>query len=125
MSDDECFIDFCDKEELYDSAMIIPMPQLMKETDSFVLDRNTCAENKKLLPIATEKYELKLSSSLNTLGYVEFDTLCALSNLREKFICAEFPWLYRYTHDFASKYNCKGDYIVHRVCICSNLNSPF
>ena len=50
-SDDECFIDFCDKE----SAMIISMPQLVKETDSFVLDQNTCAVNKKLLPIASEK----------------------------------------------------------------------
>jgi len=50
-SNDECFIDLCDKQ----SAMIIPMPQLVKETDSFVLDQNTCAENKKLLPIASEK----------------------------------------------------------------------
>ena len=31
-SNDECFIDLCDKQ----SAMIIPMPQLVKETDSFV-----------------------------------------------------------------------------------------
>ena len=51
-SDDECFIDLCDKQ----SAMIILMPQLVKETDSFVLDQNTCAENKKLLlPIASQK----------------------------------------------------------------------
>ena len=50
-SDDECFVDLCDKQ----SAMIIPIPQLVKETDSFVLDQNTCAENKKLLPIASEK----------------------------------------------------------------------
>ena len=57
-SDDECFIDFCDKQ----SAMIIPMPQLVKETDSFVLDQNACAENKQLLSIATEKDELKLLS---------------------------------------------------------------
>ena len=30
-SDDECFIDLCDKQ----CAMIIPMPQLVKKTDSF------------------------------------------------------------------------------------------
>ena len=63
----------------------------MNETGSFVLDQNTCAENKKLLHIASEKDELKLLSSLNTLGYFEFDTLCTLSNLEEKFECAEFP----------------------------------
>ena len=57
LSDDECFIDLCDKEELCDSA-----------------------ENKKLLPTATKKDELKLLFYLNTLGYIEFDTLCALNN---------------------------------------------
>ena len=105
--------------------MIIPMPQLVKETDSFVLDQNTCAKNKKLLPIASEKDEQKLMSSLNTLGYIEFDTLCALRSLEKKFECAKFPWLSRYTYHFIGKYNCKGDYMVHRVYICSNLNSRF
>ena len=63
----------------------------MKETDSFVLDQNTCAENKKLLPIASEKDKLNLLSSLNTLGYFEFDTLCTHSSLEEKFNYAELP----------------------------------
>ena len=49
----------------------------MKETDSFALEWNTCAENKKMVPIATDDL------FLNTLGYIEFDTLCALSNLKE------------------------------------------
>ena len=120
-SDDECFIDLCDKQ----SAMIIPMPQLVKETDSFVLDQNACAENKQLFSIATEKDELKLLSSLNTLSYIEFDNLCALSSLEEKFKCAKLCWLFRCTYYFIGKYNCKGDYMVHRVYICSNLNSPF
>ena len=78
-SNDEYFIDLCDKQ----SAMIIPMPQLVKETDSFVLDQNTCAENKKLLPIASQKDELKLLSSLNTLGYMEFDDSCNQCCLEE------------------------------------------
>ena len=82
LSNDECFIDLCDKEELCDSAIIILIPQLVKETDSFVLDQNTCAENKKMLPIASEKDELKLLSSLNTLDYIEFDNLCTLSSLK-------------------------------------------
>ena len=105
--------------------MIIPMPQLVKETDSFVLDQNTCAENKKLLPIASQKDELKLLSSLNTLRYIEFDNLCTLSSLKEKFICAELPWLHRCIYHFIGRYNCKGEYVVHRVCMCLNLNSPF
>jgi len=64
------------------------MPQLVNEHDAFVLEPNTCVENKNLLPIAAEKDELKLLSSLDTLGYIEFDTLCALCTLEEKFKCA-------------------------------------
>jgi len=97
----------------------------VKETDSFVLERNTCAKNKKLLVIAAEKDELKLLSSLNALGYIEFDTPYALSGLEEKFKCAELAWLPRSTYQFIGKYNCKGEYMVHRVYICSNLKSPF
>ena len=78
----------------------------MKETDSFVLDQNACAENKQLFSIATEKGELKLLSSLNTLGYIEFDTFCALSCLEEKFKYAELTWLSRCTYHFFDKYNC-------------------
>ena len=77
-----------DKEELCDNNFIIPMTQLVNEPDAFVLEPNTCVENKHLLPIAAKKDELKLLSSLNTLGYIEFDTLCALSTLKEKFKCA-------------------------------------
>ena len=97
----------------------------MNENDSFVLEQNTCANNKKLLPINAEKDELKLLSSLNTLGYIEFDTLCTLSSLREKFLCAELPWLSRCTYQFVGKYNCNGKYMVHQVYICSNLKFPF
>jgi hypothetical protein len=101
------------------------MPQLVNEHDAFVLEPSTCYENRHFLPIATKKDELKLLSSLNTLGYIEFDTLCALSNLKEKFLCAELPWLSTCIYHFISKYNCKGEYMVHRVYICSNLKSPF
>ena len=72
-----------------------------------------------------DTYEPKLLSTLNTWGYIEFNIVCALSSLEEKFECTEFPWLSRYTYHFIGKYNCKGDYMVHRVYICSNLNSPF
>ena len=121
----ECSTDLCDREELCDSDMIINVPQPVNENDSFVLEPNTCAKNKQLLPIATEQDELKLLSSLNTLGYIEFETLCALSSLEEKFNCAGLPWLSRCTCHFIGKYNCKGEYMVHRVYICSTLKSPF
>jgi hypothetical protein len=97
LSQNNCSDSACDKEELCDNAFNIHMPQLVNEYDAFVLDPNTyaenknlnehdtfvlepntCAKNKNLLPIAAEKDELKLLSSLNTLGYIEFDTLCAL-----------------------------------------------
>jgi len=105
--------------------MIIHVPQSVNENDSFVLEQNTCAENKKLLPINAKKDELKLLSSLNTLGYIEFDTLCALSSLEEKHRCVKLPWLYTCTYHFIGKYNCKGEYMVHHIYICSNLKSPF
>ena len=105
--------------------MIIHGPQPVNENDSFVLEQNTCAENKKLLPINAKKDELKLLSSLNTLGYIEFDTLCALSSLEEKLQCVELPLLSTCTYHFIRKYNCKGEYMVHRVYICSNLKFPF
>jgi hypothetical protein len=97
----------------------------VNEHDAFVLEPSTCSENRHFLPIATEKDELKLLSSLNTLSYIEFDTLCALSNLKEKFLCAELPWLSTCIYHFIDKYNCKGEYMVHRVYICSNMKSPF
>jgi hypothetical protein len=93
LSQNNCSDSACDKKELYDNAFIVPMPQLVNEHDAFVLDPSICSENRHFLSIATEKDELKLLSSLNTLGYIEFNTLCALSNLKEKFLCAELPWL--------------------------------
>jgi hypothetical protein len=55
--------------------MIIYVLQPVNENASFVLEQNTYNKNKQLLPIATEQYELKLLSSLNTLGYIEFETV--------------------------------------------------
>ena len=97
--------------------MFILVTQLVKGTNSFVLEPKIYAENKHLLPIATEKDELKFLSSLNTLGYVEFDTLCALSSLEEKFKCVGLPWLSRCTYHFIGNYNYKGEYMVHRVYV--------
>jgi len=62
-----------------------------------------------------KKDELKLLSSLNTLRYIEFDTLCALSSLEKKIKYGELSWLSRYSYHFIGKYNYKGEYMVHRV----------
>jgi len=106
-------------------SLELPLSQVEKEHDNFDLEQCTCAEKKIIMPITCAHDELKLLSSLNTLGYVEFDTLCALSSLEEKILCADLPWLSRCIYHFIGKYNCKGEYMVHRVYICSNLKSPF
>jgi hypothetical protein len=55
---------------------------------------------------------LKLLSSLNTLGYIEFDVLGNLSYLEEKlYTYADLPWLSRHTYHVFGKYNNKGQYI--------------
>jgi hypothetical protein len=46
--------------------------------------------------------------SLDTLGYIEFDTLCALTTLEEKFWFADLSRSSRCTFYFISKYNNKG-----------------
>jgi hypothetical protein len=97
----------------------------LNEHDAFVLEPNTYAKNKNLLPITAKKDELKLLYSLNTLGYIEFDTLCTLTTLEEKFWFIDLSRSSRCTFHFIGKYNKKGEYMVHRVYICSNLKSPF
>ena len=41
LSHDEYSTDFCDKEELCDTSMFIPAPQLVKEIDPFILEPKT------------------------------------------------------------------------------------
>jgi hypothetical protein len=84
LSQNNCSDSACDKEELCDNVFNIHMPQLVNEHDVFVLEPNTCAENKNLnehdafilepntcaknknlLPIAAKKDELKLLYSLD------------------------------------------------------------
>jgi hypothetical protein len=70
--------------------------------------------------------ELKLLSSSNTLGYIEFDVLCNLNNLEGKLsFSADLPWLSKHTYHVIRRYNWKGEYMVHRVYICLNMKSPF
>jgi hypothetical protein len=60
------------------------------------------------------------------LGYIEFDDLCNLDCLEERiFAHADLPLLPRHSYHVIGKYNNKGQYLVHHIYICTNLNSPF
>ena len=72
----------CDKKELCDNDTVAHVSQLVPAPDIITLERNSCVENIILLSIASVTDELKLLSSLNTLGYIEFDNLCTLSSLK-------------------------------------------
>jgi hypothetical protein len=48
LSQNNCSDSACDKEELCDNSFNIHMPQPVSEHDAFVLELNTCAENKNL-----------------------------------------------------------------------------
>jgi hypothetical protein len=70
--------------------------------------------------------EIQMPSSLHTFGYIEFDHLCNLDCLEEIiFAHADLPWLSRHSYHVIGQCNNKGQYIVHQVYICTNLNSPY
>jgi hypothetical protein len=67
-----------------------------------------------------------LLSSLNTLGYIEFDILCNLNCLEDTlFACSKLTRLHNHTYHFIGRYNYNGQYMVHRVYICSDLKASF
>jgi len=103
---DDCAALPCDKEELCDDACAISMPPHMNKYDFVAPEPITCAENKYFLPIASVQDELMLLSSLNTLGYIEFDILCNLNNLNGKlFVHADLPWISKHTYYIIGKYD--------------------
>ena len=83
-------------------------------------------KNRLVIHNVSEVDKPKLLSPLNTLGYIEFDVLCNLSSLEEKlYAYADLPWFPRHTYHVFGKYNNQGRYLIQRVYICTNLNSPF
>jgi hypothetical protein len=69
---------------------------------------------------------MRLVSSLNTLGYIEFNDLCNVNNLKDKlFMCNDLPLLSRNKFHAAGQYNYEGEYMIHRVYIFSNLDIYF
>jgi hypothetical protein len=105
----------CDKDDLCDNTSAI-----------HVLKPHTCAEINHIIHIASTNDELKPLSSLNTLGYIEFEVFCNLNCLEDGFIrYTDLPWFSRHTYYAIGKYNSKGQYMIHRVYICGNQKSPF
>jgi hypothetical protein len=115
----------CDKE-LCDGNTIISMPQLENKLDVVSSDPINCAKIRTFNPITSVHNKLKLLSSLNTFGYIEFDILCNLNNLEEKLsFSAYLPWLSKHAYHVIGRYNWKGEHMVRRVYICSNMKSSF
>jgi hypothetical protein len=81
------------------------MPQLEHKLEIVSSNPVNCAEIRTFNPITSVHDELKLLSSLNTLGYIEFDVLCNLNNLEEKPFSADLPWLSKHTYYVIGRYN--------------------
>ena len=121
-SQEELFAEPCDKEELWDRASLIFMPQLAIEPVTSVIEPNIVPENNQVIYIANETEELKLLSSLNSWGYIQFDDHCELSNLENiLFGRSIMPCPSHAKFHIVGTYNNNRDqYLVHRVYISSN-----
>jgi hypothetical protein len=73
----------CDKEKLCDHALLISTTQLVHGHDNSIFD-DTHAEVRRVHCIDNEKEELKIISSLNCLGYIEFDFVCDLNSFENE-----------------------------------------
>jgi hypothetical protein len=115
----------CDKEKLCDHASLISTTQLVHGHDNSILD-DTHTEVRRVHFIDSEKEELKIISSINCLGYIEFDFVCHLKSLEnELFQKSGLPYLDYYTFRALGLYDNNNSHIVHKVYICSNLTTSF
>jgi hypothetical protein len=81
-------------KELCDDFSITYMPQLEHKLEIVSSNLVNYDEIRTSNPITSVHVELKLLSSLNTLGFIEFDVLCNLNNLEWKLsFSAELPCL--------------------------------
>ena len=104
LSQDDLLDVFCDEDDLHDDIYVIPMQSLKNDHAIFVLKMRLVTHN------ASEVDELKLFSSLNTLGYIEFDVPCNLSSLEEKlYAYVDFPWFSRHTYHVLVNITTKGN----------------
>jgi hypothetical protein len=64
-----------------------------------------------------------LLSSLDTLGYIEYDVPCDLNTLEKRMFCqTNLPLLTRNNFHAIDSYDYNGVFMVHRVYKCSYLN---
>jgi hypothetical protein len=70
-SQDGCIDILCDTEELCYDSSIVSLLQLVNKLDIVASEPIKCAENILIHPIGDTHDELKLLSSLSTLGYIE------------------------------------------------------
>jgi hypothetical protein len=115
----------CDKEKLCDHASLISTIQLVLGHDNSILD-DTHAEVRRVHCIDSEKEELKIISSINCLGYIEFDFVCHLNSLEnELFQKSHLLYLDYCTFHALGLYDNNNSYIVQKVYICSDLTTSF
>jgi hypothetical protein len=114
-----------DKEKLCDHASLISTTQLVHGHDNSILD-NTHAEVRCVHCIDSEKEDLKIISSLNCLGYIEFDFVCDMNSLEnELFQKSGLLYLDYCTFHAIGLYDNNNSYIVQKVYICSDLTTSF
>ena len=102
------------------------MPQLVNDHVISIFANNSCPANKHVHHIANEQEVLNLVSSLTTLGYIEFDVLCNLDSLEAKLYgVSDVPCSSRNTFHAIGKYNSRGEYLVHKLYICSDMRLSF
>ncbi len=102
----------CDKEELCDNVSLISVPQLVNEHAISNVSSN-------------EVVERELTSSLNTLGYIQCDDFCELDSLKEKLFAKYYlPCPTNAIFHIFGEYNDREIYLVHRGYICSDLEPP-
>jgi hypothetical protein len=110
---------------LCDHALLISTTQLVHGHDTSILD-DTHAEVRQLHCIDSEKKEFKIISSLNCLGYIEFDFVCDLNSLKnELFQKSGLRYLDYCTFHALGLYDNNNSYIMQKVSICSNLATSF
>ena len=70
------------------------MPQLDHDSDTLNSESKISAANNHVILLGISSKEMRLLSSLNTLGYIEFDSLCNLSTWEKKlFMNLDLPCL--------------------------------
>jgi hypothetical protein len=115
----------CDKEKFCDHASLISTTQLVHGHDTSILD-DTHAEVGRVHCIDIEKQQLCIISTLNTLGYIDFNVPYNLNCLEERLSKESgLQCFSRYVLRAIDKYDDGGEILMHRVYMCSNLKYPF